>query len=133
MRGGAAGDLYVVIHIRRHEVFERDDDDLYCEVPLGFSRAALGGELEVPTLEGKATVKIPAGTQSGTVFRLRGKGMPRLQSSSKGDLMVRVQVEVPTNLTADQKEKLKAFSESCGGANEPMAESFFEKARRFFS
>ena len=133
LRGGPAGDLYVVIHIRQHEVFERDDDDLYCEVPISFSRAALGGELVVPTLEGKASVKVPAGTQSGTVFRLRGKGMPRLQSGSKGDLMVRVQVEVPTNLSAEQKEKLRAFTDSCGGENEPMAESFFEKAKRFFS
>lgn len=133
MRGGPAGDLYVVIHIRRHEIFAREDDDLYCEIPLSFTKAALGGELVVPTLEGKATVKIPPGTQSSTVFRLRGKGMPALQSSSKGDLMVRVQVEVPTNLTSDQKEKLKAFSDACGGENEPMAESFFEKAKRFFS
>jgi molecular chaperone DnaJ len=133
MRGGPAGDLYVVIHIRRHEIFAREDDDLYCEIPLSFTKAALGGELVVPTLEGKATVKVPAGTQSSTVFRLRGKGMPRLQSSSKGDLMVRVQVEVPTNLTSDQKEKLKDFSDACGGENEPMAESFFEKAKRFFS
>jgi molecular chaperone DnaJ len=87
----------------------------------------------VPTLDGKAALKIPAGTQSATVFRLRSKGMPRLNTSSKGDLMVRVQVEVPTNLNAEQKEKLKAFSDSCGEQNEPMAESFFKKAKRFFS
>ena len=133
VRGAASGDLYVVIHIREHAIFARDGDDLFCEMPVSFVTAALGGEINVPTLEGKATVKIPAGTQSSTVFRLRGKGMPRLQSSSKGDLMVRVQVEVPTNLSSDQKEKLREFSDACGGENEPMAESFFEKAKRFFS
>ncbi len=132
-RGGPAGDLYVVISVRRHEVFEREDDDLYCEVPVSFAKATLGGELMVPTLDGKASLKIPAGTQSATSFRLRHKGMPRLNSSSKGDLLVRVQVEVPTNLNAEQKEKLKAFSDSTGEQNEPLAESFFEKAKRFFS
>ena len=132
-RGGPAGDLYIVIHIKRHEVFEREEDDLFCEVPISFAKATLGGEVMVPTLEGKAALKIPAGTQSATTFRLRGKGLPRLNSSSKGDLMVRVQVEVPTNLTAEQKEKLKAFSDSTGEQNEPMAESFFQKAKRFFS
>ncbi|HWB03465.1 MAG TPA: molecular chaperone DnaJ [Verrucomicrobiales bacterium] len=133
LRGGPAGDLYVVIHIKRHEVFEREDDNLFCEIPVSFSKATLGGEVMVPTLDGKAALKIPAGTQSATVFRLRSKGMPRLNTSSKGDLMVRVQVEVPTNLNAEQKEKLKAFSDSCGEQNEPMAESFFKKAKRFFS
>lgn len=132
-RGGPSGDLYVVMNIRRHEVFEREGDDLFCEVPVSFSKASLGGELMVPTLDGKASLKIPAGTQSSTAFRLRGKGMTRLNSSNKGDLLVRVQVEVPTNLSAEQKEKLKAFSDSCGEQNEPMAESFFQKAKRFFS
>ena len=132
-RGGPAGDLYVVVSVRRHEVFEREEDDLYCEVPVSFAKATLGGELMVPTLDGKASLKIPAGTQSATSFRLRHKGMPRLNSSSKGDLLVRVQVEVPTNLNAEQKEKLKAFSDSTGEQNEPLAESFFEKAKRFFS
>lgn len=132
-RGGPSGDLYIVIHIKRHEVFEREEDDLFCEVPISFAKATLGGEVMVPTLDGKASLKIPTGTQSATTFRLRGKGLPRLNSSSKGDLMVRVQVEVPTNLTAEQKEKLKTFSDSTGGQNEPMAESFFQKAKRFFS
>lgn len=132
-RGGPAGDLYVVIHIKKHELFERDGNDLFCEIPVNYSRMTLGGELIVPTLEGKATLKLPAGTQSGTVFRLRGKGMPILNRGSKGDLMVTVQVEVPTNLNSEQKEKLKAFADSCGEENSPMSESFFEKARRFFS
>ena len=132
-RGGPAGDLYVVMHLKKHEIFERDGSDLFCEVPVSFSKAALGGELMVPTLDGKASLKVPAGTQSATMFRLRGKGMPILNSGSKGDLLVRVQVEVPTNLNAEQKEKLKAFSDSTGEHNEPMAESFFQRAKRFFS
>ena len=87
----------------------------------------------VPTLEGKASLKVPAGTQSGTVFRLRGKGMPVLNRGTKGDLLVTIQVEIPTNLNAEQKEKLKAFADSCGEQNNPMSEGFFEKAKRFFS
>jgi len=132
-RGGPAGDLYVVMHLKKHEVFERDGSDLFCEVPVSFAKAALGGELTVPTLDGKASLKIPAGTQSATTFRLRAKGMPILNSGGRGDLLVRVQVEVPTNLNAEQKEKLKAFSDSTGEQNEPMAESFFQRAKRFFS
>ena len=133
MRGGPAGDLYVVIHIKEHAIFERADEDLHCEMPISFGKATLGGELEVPTLEGKATVKIPAGTQSGTTFRLRGKGIQDLSTGRKGDLHVCVQVEVPTKLNSDQKDQLKAFTESCGDQNSPMHESFFEKAKKFFS
>ncbi len=132
-RGGAAGDLYVIIHIRKHEVFEREDNDLFCEIPVSYAKATLGGDLVVPTMEGKASLKVPAGTQSGTVFRLRGKGMPVLNRGMKGDLLVTIQVEVPTNLNAEQKEKLKSFADSCGDQNNPMSESFFEKAKRFFS
>ena len=132
-RGGPAGDLYVVIHIKKHEVFEREDNDLFCEIPVGYAKATLGGELMVPTMEGKASLKVPAGTQSGTVFRLRGKGMPVLNRGIKGDLLVTIQVEIPTNLNAEQKEKLKAFADSCGDQNNPMSEGFFEKAKRFFS
>ncbi len=131
-RGGAAGDLYVIIHLREHDVFERHDNDLYCEAPLPFVTAALGGELSVPTLGGKAAVKIPVGTQSGALFRLRGKGMPVLNRSSHGDLLVRVSVEVPTNLNADQKEKLRHFAESVGQQNTPLTEGFLQKAKRFF-
>ena len=131
-RGGEAGDLYLVIHVKRHEIFERDHNDLHCTVPVPFSLAALGGDLVVPTLEGKATVKIPGGTQSETVFRLRHKGMPEINSSRKGDLLVTIQVEVPTKLTKDQEEKLRAFAESINHENSPLRESFFEKAKRFF-
>ena len=132
VRGGTAGDLYVFLHVRDHDVFERDDADLFCEVPLPFSTAALGGELKVPTLNGQASIKIPAGTQGGTVFRLREKGMPALSSQRRGDLNVRVQVEVPTKLSHSQQEKLREFAESIGDHNSPMQEGFFEKAKRFF-
>lgn len=132
MRGGPAGDLYVFLHLRDHDVFQRDGDDLFCEVPLPFSTAALGGELNVPTLTGSATMKVPAGTQGGTTFRLRDRGMPTLNGRGKGDLHVEVQVEVPTKLTSEQKEKLEAFTKSIGEKNSPMQESFFEKAKRFF-
>lgn len=131
LRGGPAGDLYVFLHLKSHDVFQRDEDDLYCEVPLPFSTAALGGELEVPTLTGSATMKIPPGTQGGTTFRLRDRGMPSLSTGRKGDLHVEVQVEVPTKLSSEQKEKLKEFTESIGEKNSPMQESFFEKAKRF--
>lgn len=132
VRGGTAGDLYVFIHVRDHELFQRDDSDLYCEVPLPFSVAALGGELKVPTLDGQSSIKIPAGTQGGTVFRVRERGMPDLSGNRKGDLHVRLQVEVPTRLDHEQQEKLRAFSESIGEKNSPMQEGFFQKARRFF-
>lgn len=132
VRGGTAGDLYVFLHIRDHDIFERDGDDLFCEVPLPFSVAALGGELKVPTLDGQSSIKIPVGTQGGTVFRLRGKGIASLSTGRPGDLNVRVQVEVPTKLNGEQQEKLRAFSESIGDHNSPMQESFFQKAKRFF-
>ncbi|MCU0796854.1 MAG: molecular chaperone DnaJ [Akkermansiaceae bacterium] len=132
VRGGGAGDLYVFLHVKAHDVFEREGSDLYCKVPLRFTTAALGGELEVPTLDGKASIKIPAGTQGGTLFRLRERGMTTLSSGRKGDLHVEVQVEVPTRLSAEQQEKLREFAESIGEHNSPMQESFFEKARKFF-
>jgi molecular chaperone DnaJ len=133
LRGGSPGDLYVVIHIKEHEVFERDEDNLFCEVPIRFSTAALGGEVHVPTLEGKAALKIPAGTQNATVFKLRGKGLPTLHSSQRGDLMVRVLVEVPTKLDSPARKKLEEFAELCGDENTPIHKSFFEKAKEWFS
>ncbi len=129
VRGGSAGDLYVFLHVRDHDVFERDDADLFCEVPLPFSVAALGGELKVPSLDGQSSIKIPAGTQGGTVFRLRDKGMPALNNARRGDLNVRVQVEVPTKLNHDQQEKLRAFSESIGEHNSPDAGRIFPKGQ----
>jgi molecular chaperone DnaJ len=132
IRGGSPGDLYVVIHIKEHPVFEREEDNLYCEVPISFTTAALGGEIRVPTLEGQASLKIPAGTQSMTVFKLRGKGVPTLNSSTRGDLLVRVLVEIPTKLNHDQRKKLEEFAELCGEENTPLHKSFFEKAKEFF-
>lgn len=131
-RGGPAGDLYVFINIKKHEVFERDGENLYCEVPMPFGIAALGGEMKVPTLEGTSSIKIPAGTQGGTVFRLRGKGIKDLSSGYKGDLHVEVKVEVPTKLNQDQKQKLTEFTESIGEKNSPLQEGFFDKAKKFF-
>lgn len=131
-QGGTAGDLYVVIHVKEHEVFEREDTHLFCEVPLPFTLAALGGELVVPTLDGKASIKVPTGTQTNTSFRLRDKGLPELQSSRKGDLLVNVQVEVPVKLSKDQEKMLKDFADSVTDKNHPVGGSFFEKAKRFF-
>ena len=133
VRGATSGDLYVVIHIREHAVFARDGDDLFCEMPVSFVTAALGGEINVPTLEGKAAIKVPAGTQNGTVFKLRGKGMPHLRGSGQGQLLVRAVVEVPTKLTTEQRRKLEEFAESCGEQNAPMTRSFLERAKEFFS
>ena len=132
IRGGPPGDLYVVIHIKEHEIFERDGDALFCEIPVSFTTASLGGEVEVPTLEGKAHLKIPAGTQGATVFKLRSKGIPSLNSSTRGDLMVRVLVEVPTKLNSEQRRKLEEFAELMGEDNSPMHQSFFDKAKEFF-
>ena len=132
VNGGPAGDLYIVIHVKEHEVFERQGDDLFCEIPIKFTLAALGGTIEVPTLSGKASLKIPTGTQSGTTFRLKERGLPGLRSGQPGDQLVRVQVEVPTHLTADQRKKLEDFALASGDADEPVGRSFFEKAKKFF-
>ncbi|NNE92039.1 MAG: molecular chaperone DnaJ [Verrucomicrobiales bacterium] len=132
VRGGPAGDLYVVIHIKDHDIFERDETSLYCEMPIAVTVAALGGELVVPTLDGKASIKIPPGTQTNTSFRLRGKGMPFLNSDKRGDLFVNVQVEVPVKLSKNQEKQLSEFGESLDEKNSPLHESFFEKAKRFF-
>ena len=130
--GGSAGDLYIVIHVKEHEVFERQGDDLFTEIPIKFTLATLGGTIQVPTMEGKASLKIPAGTQSGTTFRLKGRGMPHLRGGGQGDQLIRVHVEVPTSLSGEQKKKLEDFAAACGDADNPVAKSFFEKARKFF-
>ena len=131
-RGGPHGDLYVVIHIKEHKIFQREDDNLYCEVPIPFSSAALGGEVDVPTLEGKAHLKVPAGTQSGQIFKLRGKGIVNVNGRERGDLLARLIVEVPTRLNAEQRQKLEEFADLCGEENAPMRKSFFERAKEFF-
>lgn len=132
-KGGPAGDLYIVVQVRQHEIFEREGDDLHCQMPLSFTTAALGGETTVPTLDGKANLKVPAGTQNGTTFRLRGKGIKTLGEDRHGDLYVHVQIAVPTKLNAEQKGHLEAFAKSFGETpSSTMEESFFEKARKFF-
>ncbi len=132
LRGGPPGDLYVVLHVKPHEIFQRDGDDLLCEVPVNFVQAALGAEIEVPTLNGKSEIRIPAGTQPGTVFRLKGKGIKNVQGYGHGDLHVRINVEVPTHLTSAQKTKLQEFADLCNGKESPMSQSFFEKAKNLF-
>jgi molecular chaperone DnaJ len=132
VQGGSAGDLYIVLSVSEHEIFERQGDSLFCEIPIKFTLATLGGTIEVPTLTGKASLKIPPATQSGTTFRLRGKGMPHLRDGSHGDQLVRVQVEVPTSLTAEQRKALENFAQLSGDADHPVGRSFFEKAKKFF-
>ena len=132
LRGGPPGDLYVVLHVKPHDIFQRDGDDLLCEVPVSFVQAALGADIEVPTLSGKSQIAIPAGTQPGTMFRLKGKGIKNVQGYGHGDLHVRINVEVPTHLTAAQKAKLQEFSSLCNGKERPISQSFFEKAKNLF-
>ena len=133
LRGGASGDLYVVVHIKEHEVFTRNGMDLACEVPIPFTTAALGGEIRVPTLDGAVSLKIPAGTQSGSTFRIRGLGMPALQGLAKGDILTYVQVEVPTRLDSGQREALERFAELCGEENNPIHTSFYDRIKSFFA
>ena len=131
-RGGPSGDLYVVLHVKTHEIFQRDGDDLLCEIPVSFVQAALGTEIDVPTLDGKMTLHVPPGTQPGAMFRLKGKGVKNVQGYGYGDLHVRIHVEVPTHLSAAQKAKLQEFSQLCSGKENPLSQGFFEKAKKFF-
>lgn len=130
--GGEYGDLYLVIHVKEHDLFEREGDNLFCTIPIKFTLAALGGMLEVPTLTGRAELKIPAGTQNGTTFRLRGMGMPSLRGGGKGDQFVRIEIDVPKSLSSEQKERLTAFADSCGDKEKPVSESWMEKFKNFF-
>jgi molecular chaperone DnaJ len=132
LRGGTPGDLYVVLHVKPHEIFQRDGDDLICDVPISFVDAALGAEIEVPTMTGKAQIRIPSGTQNGTVFRLKGKGVKNVQGYGYGDLHVRIVVEVPTHLNSAQKAKLQEFAALCDHTVNPIGKGFFEKAKNFF-
>ncbi|HMP83737.1 MAG TPA: molecular chaperone DnaJ [Verrucomicrobiota bacterium] len=132
LRGGPPGDLYVVLHVKAHEFFQRDGDDLICDVPVSLVQAALGSDIEVPTLNGNVSIKIPPGTQPGSVFRVRGKGVKNVQGYGHGDLHVRIDVEVPTHLTATQRTKLQEFAELCGSKENPKSHGFFEKAKRLF-
>ena len=132
VRGGEQGDLYVVLHIKEHPIFQREDDNLFCEVPISFTTAALGGEVPVPTLEGKASLRVPPGTQSGQSFRLRGKGVVHVNGRERGDLFARLLVEVPSRLNSEQRQKLEEFAALCGDDNTPLHKSFFERAKEFF-
>lgn len=131
--GGPAGDLYVEVMVREHSIFHRDGKNLYCEVPISFVDAALGGELEVPTLDGRVKLKVPAETQTGKLFRMRGKGVTPVRGGSTGDLLCRVVVETPVNLSGEQKELLKKLQESFeGGDNSPRKTSWFDGVKSFF-
>src|SRR4051812_20407998 len=132
IRGGPPGDLYVVIHVKEHEIFQREDDNLFCDLPVPFTVAALGGEVAVPTLEGKANLKVPAGTQSSQVFKLRDKGIMNVNGRDRGDLLARLIVEVPSRLNSEQRKKLEEFAELCGEENTPLHKSFFDRAKEFF-
>jgi molecular chaperone DnaJ len=131
-RGGPPGDLYVVLHVKPHEIFQRDGDDLLCEVPVSFVQATLGAEIDVPALDGKTSIKVPPGTQPGAMFRIKGRGVKNIQGYGHGDLHVRINVEVPTRLSAAQKAKLQEFAELCDGNENPLSQSFFEKAKKLF-
>jgi len=131
-QGGPPGDLYVVITVKDHPIFQRDGRDVICEVPISFPQAALGHELEVPTLEGKVKLKIPAGTQSGKVLRLPGKGIPSLQGYGRGDQLVVVRVETPSRMTARQRELLEEFARESGEEVHPMGKGFFDKVKEMF-
>jgi molecular chaperone DnaJ len=131
--GGPAGDLYVVLNVKEHKFFERDGDDLHCVMPISFPQAALGMELQIPTLEGAAALKVPEGTQSGKEFRLRGKGVPHLNQSGKGDLIVEIRVQTPGKLTKGQKELLRQLSETMKVENTPTSRSLFSKVKDIFN
>ncbi|MEI7028073.1 molecular chaperone DnaJ [Paenibacillus sp. y28] len=131
-KGGPAGDLYVVLRVKSHDFFEREGEDIYCEVPLTFAQAALGDEIEIPTLTEKVKLKIPAGTQTGTYFRLKGKGVPRLRGYGQGDQHVKVTIVTPTNLTDQQKDLLREFAGIGGEQTSEQHESLFERMKKAF-
>ncbi len=133
--GGPPGDLYVQVNVKQHEFFSREGEHLFCEVPIAFTTAALGGEMEVPTLDGKVKLKIPAGTQSGKMFRMRGKGVKPIRGATNGDLLCRVIVETPINLTENQKDILRQFEEALGGPgskHSPNASGWLDGVKKFF-
>jgi molecular chaperone DnaJ len=131
-QGGPPGDLYVVITVREHPIFQREGQDVICELPISFVQAALGCDLEVPTLDGKVKLKIPAGTQSGKVLKLASKGIPVLQGYGRGDHLVVVRVETPTHLSSRQKGLLEEFAREGGEDVNPMGKSFLAKVKELF-
>lgn len=131
-RGGPAGDLYVTVIVKEHPLFQREEYEVFCEVPISFTQAALGAKIDVPTLDGKVKMTIPSGTQSGKVFRLKSKGIPHLHSQQRGDQHVRVVVETPTELTSKQRDLLEKFAEAAGEDTHPQSKSFFAKVKELF-
>lgn len=133
LRGGPSGDLYIFIEVQDHAIFQRDGMDLFCRVPVSMTKAALGGEVEVPTIDGgRSRVKVPEGSQSGRQMRLRSKGMPALRGTGQGDMYIELAVETPVKLTGEQKELLRQFEESCAKSNNPNASGFFDKVKNFW-
>ncbi len=135
VNGGPPGDLYVQVHIKPHPVFQRDHDDLHCEMPVSITSAALGGEIEIPTLDGSARIRVPAETQSGKTFRLKGKGIKGVRSQLPGDLFCHVVVETPVQLTARQRELLREFesiSSEDSARHNPRAKGWLDKVKEFF-
>ena len=135
INGGPAGDLYVEIRLKPHDIFSRDGDDLHAELPISFVTAALGGTVEVPTLDGKTQVTIPEGTQNGKTFRLRDKGVANIRTKEPGDLFLHVQIETPVNLSSKQKQLLRDFEASLkdgGTKHNPKTQSFFDRMKSFF-
>ncbi|GLI83793.1 molecular chaperone DnaJ [Rossellomorea marisflavi] len=132
INGGPAGDLYVVFHVRNHDFFERNGDDVYCEMPITFAQAALGDEIEVPTLHGKVKLKVPGGTQTGTRFRVKGKGVPNVRGYGTGDQHVLIKVVTPSKLTEKQKQLLREFADISGQVPDEQHESFFDKVKKAF-
>jgi molecular chaperone DnaJ len=131
--GGPPGDLYVVVHVKQHAIFHREENEVFCEVPISFVQATLGAQIEVPTLDGMVKMKIPEATQSGKIFRLKAKGIPHLHGNgARGDQHVRVVVETPQNLSAKQRELLEKFAEASGENVNPQSASFFEKVKQLF-
>ena len=132
LRGGPSGDLYIFLEVADHKLFQRDGMNLYCRVPVSMAAAALGGDIEVPSIDGgRARVKVPAGSQSGRQMRLRGKGMPALRGGQHGDMMIELAVETPVNLTGRQKDLLREF-EKLGEDNNPQSSSFFSSVKSFW-
>jgi molecular chaperone DnaJ len=131
--GGPMGDFYVVLDVKPHKFFERDGDDLHCVIPISFPQAALGTDLQLDTLEGTETIKVPEGTQSGREFKLRGKGVPHLNSHGKGDLIVEVRVQTPSKLSKQQKDLLRQLSETVSVENTPASRGLFSKVKEMFS
>jgi molecular chaperone DnaJ len=132
-KGGPNGDLYVLLAVKEHPIFTRDGYDVLCEIPISFSQAALGCEIEVPSLDGRLPLKIPEGTQSGRRFRMRAKGIYIRQSHSRGDQLVVVRVETPINLTRQQKELLEEFARISGESTQPLSKGFFDKVKDILS